>query len=209
MVAMEICLYRGWEPRFLEALKPGCEILKMTAALDRSKATVMVRLANGAIDTFEADPEEMNEIKVGSISHIWVIGKYISRIRLITPMADPDPVSQADRIAILPQTISLRTGIFLSFFLVGASYSTGVGLLMAITREAQYTIGARRRYSNASSYTEHFQGGLVPLVGVGLIVLGIVLVFILYFALKIGWDDEALESQRDDALDRRVRRGWW
>lgn len=205
---MELCLYRGWEPKFLEVLKPGCEILQMTPALDGSRATVMVRLANGAIDTYEADSDEMREIQLGSVSHLWVIGKYISRIRVITPNLNVAPASRAERLAILPQSLSLGSGIPLLVFLVGSCFATGTGLLLAITREAQTTSNGTRRHPTPP-ITQHFEGTNVALGGVGLIVLGLSIVMVLFFYLRIGWDDAARDEYRVYRWEQSLLERWW
>jgi hypothetical protein len=199
LLGLEIRLRNGWEPRSMEVFKPGCEILKMTSSLDKTRATVMVRLNGGAIDTYEADPDEMRELQVGSISHLWVIGRYISRIRLVNPIGSGPLVTQSERMAILPQMISLRSGL---------------GVIVAITREVQITNGGLKRNGGIVS-SEFSRGNWVPIAGMTAMIVGLVILASLGYVLHKGWDDVALEDRRSESLENRIldnrgRRGlWW
>ncbi len=214
LLGLEIRLRNGWEPRSMEVFKPGCEILKMTSSLDKTRATVMVRLNGGAIDTYEADPDEMRELQVGSISHLWVIGRYISRIRLVNPIGSGPLVTQSERMAILPQMISLRSGLGVIATVWLSAYCFGFGLIVAITREVQITNGGLKRNGGIVS-SEFSRGNWVPIAGMTAMIVGLIILASLGYVLHKGWDDVALEDRRSESLENRIldnrgRRGlWW
>ncbi|HLO97538.1 MAG TPA: hypothetical protein VK171_02985, partial [Fimbriimonas sp.] len=92
---------RGWEPRYLETFKPGCEIVEIRG-YEGDHATVLVKLSDGTEETYLADRQEMKELEIDSVSHLWVIGKHISRIRKISDGPTDLKFKQLAKLRLMP-----------------------------------------------------------------------------------------------------------
>ncbi|HLO97539.1 MAG TPA: hypothetical protein VK171_02990 [Fimbriimonas sp.] len=169
---------QGWEPRFLETFKPGCQILELLAS------SVVVEHADGSTDVYVADADEMKELEIGSTCHLWVIGKHLSRIRKLES-ADPSKPNKGLAGLRLTPGVSLLDGIPKNVLLLsGSALLTGTGFRALVVQEMSGTTG-RRSFSERSTYTltgaDAIMGGLIE------VVLGLALVGIVAIVWRKGW----------------------
>lgn len=188
LLAIELAIHRGWEPHWLEVYRPGCSILEVEP-LPHGKANVVVRMANGEVQTFEADEEEAKEIRVGSTSHLWVIGGYISRIQLISPRNQAQSVQIWEWTLIRPNEKPGLTWFFIVLFTALSSYLVAYGLILAFG--GSLIVPAIGGDEAGQPYVDLYEGQWVSMTGVTFVFVGFAIFAWLVYQWKRGWDDTA------------------
>ena len=186
LLAIEWRIHRGWEPHWLEVYRPGCSILEVEP-LPLGKANLVVRLPNGEVQTYEADEEETKEVQVGSTSHLWVIGRYISRIQLISPRNNAQSVQIWEWTLIRPNEKPGLTWFFIVFFSALSSYLVAYGLVLAFG--GSLIVPAIGGDENGRPYVDLYEGQWVSFTGVTFAFVGLAIFAWLVYQWKRGWDD--------------------
>lgn len=182
---------RGWEPRWLETFKPGCEILEMRGSMG-DHATVFVQLADGSSETYLADRAEMKELETGSVSHLWVIGKHISRIRKVGAAAPDFAVKMHGKLRLAPGSRKID-GVIVAFILLCVSVLfTGIGTRIMIVKEYAMAYG-RTSYGQEPRY-HLFEGSNAASLGLILLGIGVAILITLCVLWKRGWDASDLKN---------------
>lgn len=190
-LAVELFIRAGWEPRFLEVFRPGCEIVEKEI-LPGGKSRAFVRFPSGVVETFEADRFETDELIPGSVCHLWVIGQHISRIRVIDPNVNPAPLARWERLAIRPDRNSLRSWLTIlgTFFL--SSYFVGLGLIVMFGHSFILTPYKRRSWDRERPNPILYEGTEASLLGLSFAIGGIALLAYVIYLWKKGWDESTL-----------------
>lgn len=199
---LEIAIASGWEPQALEVFRPGCEIIEFQPKSPGKSATVIVRLSDRSVQTYIADREEILELEVGSIAHLWVIGKHISRIRTLQKNVMPASVLREERLDVIPQKNAFRAWSTIGVLFLLAAYISGTGFLPMIAREFVVDMGSRRSRTISVE-----SGPLVSLFGFLAFLVGAGIVFGLAYLWKRGWDDTMFEGSNNIWDNRPFR--WW
>ncbi len=203
MLGIELAIAFGWEPRSLEIYRPGCQVLEFQPKSPTKSATVIVRHADGRVQSYIADREEIRQLEVDSVAHLWVIGKQISRVLILQRNVATLPPSRAERADVVPDGPIANGWLFVGILSLISAYLSGTGLLPMITREFVIESGRRRTYV---IYVE--QGSSVSAWGLVAFLLGVGILIGLAYLWKRGWDNEMFESQYDGVGPFRGRR-WW
>ncbi len=177
---LEFLVWRGWEPRFLETMKPGCEVIAISPSPGYG-STIYVRFPNGEQETYEADSKEARELQPGVTCHLWVIGKYVSRYRILEETQDRGLLQS---IALDP-SLNTRDSFFSSLFMmIISAVCTGMGLAAIVTQHT--TVG---RDSNAwrSSPTIPVDGIDASIFGLVFFVIGVMMMIAFGGIWRMGW----------------------
>lgn len=186
---LEIGIGRGWEPKFLETFKPGCEVLSMSGSSGDVK--VLVRLNDGSEETYIADRDERRELQIGMICHLWVIGKYVSRIMLIAPGSAGSPHHQFARLRLAPDKPAADSAIVVGILLLVSTLLTGTGARYMIVKEFVFRSG---RSWNGTRSTSVTNGSEAVILGLVMLLAGVAIIITLCVLWKRGWDTSELVS---------------
>lgn len=212
VLAMELAIRSGWEPKWLRVRYVGAVVLlKEPDPDDHSRGWITVALPDKSMERYHADPSEFNRVEETQVVMIEVIGQYVAEIRRMTgasaealeqEAAQPSNRTGVRRNASLirPESASFGTWITVMLFPMVGGLFLGNGLLAIVMKSADYSY--RRRYSYSRQYV--YAGDLAVWYGVGLTFLGLVLVGIAIVMWYRGWNPSDFTDD-DDWQDYRPR----
>jgi len=186
LLVLELAIRRGWEPAFMEVYRPGCTILE-SKRLPDGKSSVVVRLPSGEVQTYEADESETKEIQVGSLTHLWVIGQYVSRLQIIKPVAQAAPLALWERNAIKPNSKPFLAGTTILLSTLIGGYLTAYGMVMAFGGSVVF----------APMSTDLYEGTEISIIGLIVAIVGISIFAFTAYQWKRGWDESYFENLDD------------
>ncbi|MBS1700169.1 MAG: hypothetical protein JST12_00780 [Armatimonadetes bacterium] len=189
-------IWRGWEPHWLETMKPGCEIISF-APKPGEGAVVFVQFPNGQQETYLADGEELPELELGMTCHLWVIGQHISRLRVIDQKKD---LSYLQRLRLDPKLTAHQS--FLASLLITCASAACVGM-GASTVLTGHTLMSVERYHSVleTPRTVSVDGGDAVAFGLIGLVLGLAFSFLIALLWRQGWKTSDANFSTPDQAD--------
>ncbi len=190
LLGIELAVRRGWEPQFLEIYRPACEVLEVEH-LSAGKSNVTVKLHSGSIEVFEADQEETKEIVVGSVTHLWVIGAFVSRVQVFKRTEGIYIPPNWHRMRLKPNSkpFLATTTIIVSTALSG--YLTAYGWVVAmggsmIVPSTDYDGGP---------WADLYTGVETNFVGLTLAMIGMAIFGGVWYLWAKGWDETTFQGE--------------
>ncbi|MDX2064431.1 MAG: hypothetical protein SFX74_01680 [Fimbriimonadaceae bacterium] len=185
-------LANGWEPRQLERLIPAATVVAAIPAGDAG--SIEVRRQNGEVETYLCEPHEFAEFMAGDVIHLWVIGPYVSRHRLLARHANPATPDMESISAYWNRRISNTTTSFTwrSWLAYGIASAVGgllfyQGVIWMLTREISRVVdNYDESYATVYPPEHSFNWGMGAMV----VSLAILVAIIVYW--RIGFSDESL-----------------
>ena len=196
LLAIEVAIRKGWEPHFLEVYRPACEILEQEH-LPNGKSNVTVRLHTGDIEAYEADEEETKEIQVGSISHLWVIGAYISRIKFLSKSAGIYIPSGHRRFGLKPNSRPVLASITIALSTLLSGYLTAYGIVVAVGG----SMIVHATNDQGTPQPEMYMGTETSFLGLLFALGGIAIFGYVAYLWWSGWDETTFTSHSDQVQD--------
>lgn len=205
LLAVEYAIRKGWEPHFLEVYRPGCHILE-TKGLPEGKSQVTIRHANGEVQSYEADASEAKEVKIGSLSHLWVIGQYISRIQVVKSDFGSDRLESWERTLLKPNSRPFITWTTIIVSTVASGYLVAYGAFVAFGGSLVIPILGGNEEGKADA--DLYEGLWVNMMGLFLLLGGIATFAYLAYQWKRGWDetlfDKLSEIRENDSTEEWI-----
>lgn len=178
---LELLIWRGWEPRFLETMKPGCEVIAVSP-LPGYGSTIYVQFMDGGQETYEADRSEAPDLQPGATCHLWVIGKYVSRYRILEESADRGLLQKIALDPSLEPRNSLSSSLMMTMI---SALFTGMGLVAMITKHAN--ISSNRANTWGDSHSIPLDGIDASIFGFVFFVIGVLMMAVFGVIWRIGW----------------------
>lgn len=190
LFVMEVAIRRGWEPAFLEVYRPGCTILEMER-LQEGKSNVTVLHSTGETQVYEADASETPEVEVGSTSHLWVIGQYISRIQVIEHAPVIPKISLWSRVSLKPNTKPWLAGSLIVISTLLTGYATAYGLIVSLGGSL---VIPQSSWPDGRPDADLYEGTDIHLIGLTLLILGVAGFLFTAYSWYRGWDESVFEN---------------
>lgn len=190
LLGIELAIRRGWEPHFLEIYRPACEILEVERLLE-GKSNVTVKLQNGSIEAYEADQAETKELEVGSLTHLWVIGAFVSRVQVFRQAEGIYIPPKMRRMGLKPNskpflaTITIIISTALSGYLTAYGWVVAMGGSM-IVPSSDYDGGP---------WADLYMGIETHLVGLAIALIGMAIFGGVWYLWAKGWDETTFQGE--------------
>ncbi len=190
LLGIELAIRRGWEPHFLEVYRPACEILEVEHLPD-GKSNVTVKLQDGSIEAYEADRAETKDLEVGSLTHLWVIGAFVSRVQVFRRTEGVYIPSNWHRMRLKPNSkpFLAATTIIISTALSG--YLTAYGGVVALGGSM---IVPSTDY-DGGPWADLYMGIETHIVGLVIALIGMAIFGGIWYLWAKGWDETTFQGE--------------
>lgn len=153
---------------------------------------VTVRDGNGNVATYEADPSEVPDVHVGSISHLHVIGPFISQIRIIQDNAAILSMNSFERESISKSRHPIASALILIVSVAVTGYMVAYGSVMISS--GSLVVPFFGETDTGRPDADLYEDTWVNVFGLFLVLFGAGGFAFLWHRWKTGWNDESLEN---------------